>query len=93
MKERFNEIRSSKRVERERAKPVCEIDVDIGYSDRHLEQDVVITKIDIFERMRVRFKENERTMEYKVGWLQTALGWLMGESVCFILFLLYLSLC
>jgi hypothetical protein len=59
----------------------------------YLEKDVVITKIDIFERMRIRFKENERTMEYKVRWLQTALGWLMAESVCFIVFLLYQSLC
>ncbi len=59
----------------------------------YIEQDVMITKIDIFQQMRVRFNENERTIGAKVRWFQMALNWLMIESLFFILFLLYQSIC
>lgn len=36
----------------------------------YLEQDVIIAKIDIFERMRIRYKDNERKIDRKVRWLQ-----------------------
>lgn len=59
----------------------------------YLEQEAIITKIDIFERMRVRFKDNEYKIDQKARRLQIAMYWFMTESFFFILFLLYQSIC
>ena len=59
----------------------------------YLEQDVVITKIDIYERMRIQFKENARKLDEKARCLQLALLWLGLESFFFIVLLLYQSIC
>ena len=59
----------------------------------YLEQDVVITKIDIYERMRIQFQANAKKLDDKAKCIQCALFWLGLESFFFIALLLYQSIC
>jgi hypothetical protein len=59
----------------------------------YLEQDLVITKVDVFNSMKIVFKGNEQKIIHKANWLRSAIRWLMLECLVFLLLLLYLSIC
>ncbi len=56
-------------------------------------QDVATIKIDIYNRMRTNFTENEDKINAKARWIQYALWSLELEGISLVLLLLYRSLC
>lgn len=59
----------------------------------YLTEDAATTKIDIYNRMKVNFKQNEGKIACKAQWVTHAFRVLELEGVALILFLLYRSVC
>ncbi len=59
----------------------------------YLAEDVAITKIDIYHRMKANFQQNEEKINSKVCWIKHAFRVLELEGVALVLFLLYRSVC
>ncbi len=59
----------------------------------YLQKEVAITKIDIYNRMKVNFKQNEEKINSKACWTKYAFQILELEGIMLVLFLLYRSVC
>jgi hypothetical protein len=59
----------------------------------YLAEDVAITKIDIYNRMRVHFQQNELKIRSKARWATYAFRFLEVEGLSLVLLLLYRSIC
>ena len=66
---------------------------DTLYKYLEQNQEVAAVKIDIYDRMRVNFTENEKKITAKASWIQRALWLLQLEGISLVLLLLYRSLC